>query len=38
VYIQYMPRTVNYVRANLERHTRFARLRELLGAPLLDLR
>ncbi len=26
VYIQYMPRTLTYVRANLERHPRFARL------------
>ena len=30
VYIQYIPRTLNYVRMNLERHARFARLRELL--------
>ncbi|MDP1568778.1 MAG: phosphotransferase [Vicinamibacterales bacterium] len=30
VYIQYIPRTLNYVRANLARHARFARLRELL--------
>ncbi len=32
VYIQYIPRTLNYVRANLERYPRFARLRELLAA------
>lgn len=30
VYIQYMPRTLKYVRANLEKHARFARLGELL--------
>jgi N-acetylmuramate 1-kinase len=32
VYIQYIPRTLNYVRVNLERYTRFARLRELLAS------
>jgi len=31
VYIQYIPRTLSYVRANLERYSRFARLRELLA-------
>ena len=31
VYIQYMPRTVSYVRTNLARYPRFARLRELLA-------
>jgi len=31
VYIQYIPRTVSYVRTNLERYSRFARLRELLS-------
>ena len=30
VYIQYMPRTLAYVRGNLRRHGRFARLHELL--------
>ena len=30
VYIQYIPRTVSNVKANLERYPRFARLRELL--------
>jgi aminoglycoside/choline kinase family phosphotransferase len=30
VYIQYIPRTVSYVRSNLERYPRFARLRDLL--------
>ena len=34
VYIQYIPRTLSYVRTNLERYPRFARLRELLGALL----
>ena len=34
VYIQYIPRTLSYVRANLERYPRFARLRELLGTTL----
>ena len=31
VYIQYMPRTLHYARANLEKYPRFARLRELLA-------
>jgi len=31
VYIQYIPRTLSYVRTNLDRYPRFARLRELLG-------
>jgi hypothetical protein len=35
VYIQYMPRTLRYVRTNLEKYPRFARLRELL-APHVD--
>ncbi|HTG89188.1 MAG TPA: phosphotransferase, partial [Vicinamibacterales bacterium] len=30
VYIQYIPRTLSYVRTNLERYPRFARLREIL--------
>jgi aminoglycoside/choline kinase family phosphotransferase len=34
VYIQYIPRTLSYVRTNLERYPRFGRLRELLG-PLI---
>ena len=38
VYIQYIPRTLNYVRANLERYARFGRLRELLAAHLEELR
>jgi len=32
VYIQYMPRTLNYVKANLANYPRFAALRDLLGA------
>jgi aminoglycoside/choline kinase family phosphotransferase len=38
VYIQYMPRTLAYVRANLERHARFGRLRQLLSETLPELR
>ena len=38
VYIQYIPRTLNYVRANLTRYDRFARLRELLADHLEELR
>ena len=38
VYIQYIPRTLAYVRANLERHARFGRLRELLSDALPELR
>jgi aminoglycoside/choline kinase family phosphotransferase len=34
VYIQYMPRTLSCVRTNLERHSRFARLRQLLDPVL----
>jgi len=32
VYIQYIPRTLRYVRDNLEAYPRFGRLRELLGS------
>ncbi len=35
VYIQYIPRTLNYVRANLAKYPRFGRLQELL-APLIE--
>jgi aminoglycoside/choline kinase family phosphotransferase len=35
VYIQYMPRTLNYVRANLAKYPRFSRMQELL-APLIE--
>jgi aminoglycoside/choline kinase family phosphotransferase len=38
VYIQYIPRTLSYVRTNLERYPRFARLRELLAGHLDELR
>jgi N-acetylmuramate 1-kinase len=38
VYIQYIPRTLNYVRANLERHARFARLRGLMADAVPELR
>lgn len=38
VYIQYIPRTLNYARANLQRHLRFARLREILAEHLDELR
>jgi aminoglycoside/choline kinase family phosphotransferase len=34
VYIQYMPRTLHYARANLEKYPRFARLRALLASHL----
>jgi N-acetylmuramate 1-kinase len=38
VYIQYIPRTLNYLRANLERYPRFSRLRELLAEHVDELR
>ena len=38
VYIQYIPRTLNYVRAHLARYERFGRLRELLAEHLEELR
>jgi N-acetylmuramate 1-kinase len=38
VYIQYMPRTLSYVRENLRRYPRFSRLGELLGAQIPELR
>jgi aminoglycoside/choline kinase family phosphotransferase len=38
VYIQYMPRTLNNVRRNLERYPRFGRLREILATFLEELR
>ena len=37
VYIQYMPRTLHYAAANLEKYPRFARLRELLAARVDEL-
>jgi N-acetylmuramate 1-kinase len=38
VYIQYMPRTLAYVRANLVRNDRFGRLHELLAGFIPELR
>jgi len=38
VYIQYMPRTLKYAATNLEKYSRFARLRELLAAHIEELR
>ena len=38
VYIQYIPRTLNYVRANLTKYPRFARLQEILAEHLEELR
>ena len=37
VYIQYMPRTLRYARTNLEKYSRFARLRDLLSAHVEEL-
>jgi len=37
VYIQYVPRTLNYVRENLAAHPRFGRLRELLAGLIREL-
>ncbi len=37
VYIQYIPRTLSYLRANLERYPRFARLRGLLAPHIEEL-
>jgi aminoglycoside/choline kinase family phosphotransferase len=38
VYIQYIPRTLNYARMTLEKYPRFARLRELLAKHVEELR
>jgi hypothetical protein len=38
VYIQYIPRTLHYARTNLAKYPRFARLRELLGVYVPELR
>ena len=38
VYIQYIPRTLNYARANLTRYDRFGRLQELLAEHVDELR
>jgi N-acetylmuramate 1-kinase len=37
VYIKYMPRTLHYARANLEKYPRFARLRELFAVHIDEL-
>jgi len=38
VYIQYIPRTLAYVHANLQKYPRFARLHEVLAAHVEELR
>jgi aminoglycoside/choline kinase family phosphotransferase len=38
VYIQYMPRTLSYVKATLSRYPRFGRLQDLLAAGVPELR
>ena len=38
VYIQYIPRTLNYARMTLEKYPRFARLREMLAGHVEELR
>jgi aminoglycoside/choline kinase family phosphotransferase len=38
VYIQYIPRTLRYVKTNLERSSRFARLREVLATHIEEVR
>ncbi len=38
VYIQYIPRTISYVRGSLEKHPRFARVHELLARLVDELR
>src|SRR5262245_23053681 len=38
VYIQYIPRTLNYVRANLAKYERFGRLRDILADAVEELR
>jgi aminoglycoside/choline kinase family phosphotransferase len=38
VYIQYIPRTLTYVRDNLRKHSRFARLAEILARHLAEVR
>ena len=37
VYIQYMPRTLSYVKANLAAYPRFSRLHDVLGGLLSEL-
>jgi aminoglycoside/choline kinase family phosphotransferase len=38
VYLQYIPRTLSYARANLASDPRYGRLRELLSGPIAELR
>ena len=38
VYIQYIPRTLRYIRTNLLKYPRFARLHGLLSASIVELR
>ena len=38
VYLQYVPRTLRYARANLLQYPRFARLHELLSSVVDELR
>jgi aminoglycoside/choline kinase family phosphotransferase len=38
IYIQYMPRTLRYVRANLAKYPHFGRLRDLLAGHIEELR
>ena len=38
VYIQYIPRTLNYLRENLKRYPRFGRLLDLLSTHISELR
>lgn len=38
VYIQYIPRTLRYVRTNLQKYDRFSRLRDLLAPHVEELR
>jgi aminoglycoside/choline kinase family phosphotransferase len=38
VYLQYMPRTLRYARTNLDHYPRFARLRDILGTHIDELR
>lgn len=37
-YIKYMPRTLGYIRENLQQHTRFGKLHDLLATSLPELR
>jgi aminoglycoside/choline kinase family phosphotransferase len=38
IYIQYIPRTLKYVRDNFEKHSRFALLHEVLATHIDELR